>query len=277
VDGVSQGFDLYKRKTNATTLAVGPYNTDAVGGGIKFGYPISEKITVSFGLNAESVKLETFETSPPQYINFVSVFGNSYRYGTASAGWAMDTRDSLINPRAGALSRVTSEFAGGDLQFYRLGYQQQYFYPVGRLYSIFLKGDLGYAGGLGGKPLPFFKNYYAGGADSVRGYNSFSLGPKDVNGGALGGNRRVLGSAEFQFPMPGATKEQALRLGWFVDAGQVYGADQKVDLGELRYSTGLALNWASPFGPLRLSFGTPIHRREGDNIQRLQFTFGTAF
>src|SRR3954468_10232768 len=64
VDGVSQGFDLYKRRTNATSLSVGPYNTDAVGGGIKFGYPISEKITVSFGLNAESVKLQTFENSP---------------------------------------------------------------------------------------------------------------------------------------------------------------------------------------------------------------------
>ena len=259
------------------TLAVGPYNTDAVGGGVKFGYPISEKITVSFGLNAESVKLQTFETSPLQYINFVNVFGNEYRYGTASFGWALDTRDSLIVPNNGSLMRVTSEFAGGDLQFYRLGYQQQYFIPVGRLYAFFLKGDLGYAGGLGGKPLPFFKNYYAGGADSVRGYNSFSLGPKDVNGGSLGGNRRVLGSAEFQFPMPGAAKEQALRLGWFVDAGQVYGEGQKIELKELRYSTGLGLNWASPFGPLRLSFGIPIHKRQGDNIQRLQFTFGTAF
>jgi outer membrane protein insertion porin family len=278
VDGVSQGFDLYKRKTNATSLSVGPYNTDAVGGGVKFGYPISEKISVNFGLNLESVKLQTFDTSPPQYIDFVRIFGNSYRYGTLSTGWAMDTRDSLINPRSGALSRITGEFASGDLQFYRLGYQQQYFYPVGRSYAIFLRGDLGYAGGLAGKPLPFFKNYYAGGADSVRGYNSFSLGPRDpVNNTTLGGNRRVLGSAEFQFPMPGASKEQALRLGWFLDAGQVYGAGQKLDLSQLRYSTGLALNWASPFGPLRLSFGIPVHKREGDNIQRLQFTFGTAF
>jgi outer membrane protein insertion porin family len=249
-----------------------------VGGGVKFGYPISEKISVNFGLNLESVKLQTFDASPPQYIDFVRIFGNSYRYGTLSTGWAMDTRDSLINPRSGALSRVTGEFASGDLQFYRLGYQQQYFYPVGRSYAIFLRGDLGYAGGLAGKPLPFFKNYYAGGADSVRGYNSFSLGPRDpVNNTTLGGNRRVLGSAEFQFPMPGASKEQALRLGWFLDAGQVYGAGQKLDLSQLRYSTGLALNWASPFGPLRLSFGIPIHKRQGDNIQRLQFTFGTAF
>jgi outer membrane protein insertion porin family len=77
--------------------------------------------------------------------------------------------------------------------------------------------------------------------------------------------------------MPGATKEQALRLAWFLDGGQVYAQGQKVDLSELRYSTGLGLSWASPFGPLRLSYGHPLNRKPGDNVQRLQFTFGTVF
>ncbi len=277
IDGVSQGFDLYRRKTNAANLAVGPYTTDAVGGGVKFGYPISEKVSVNFGLNGETVKLNTFDNSPPAYLNFVNTFGNNYRYGAFTTGLALDTRDSLIRPTSGVLSRAGSEFASGDLQYYRLSYLQQYFYPLSRNYTLFLRGDLGWAGGLAGKPLPFFKNYYAGGADSVRGYNSFSLGPRDVNGNVVGGNRKVVGTAEFQFPMPGATKEQALRLAWFVDAGQVYGQGQPIDLGLLRYSTGLGLSWASPFGPLRLSWGQPLHRREGDNIQRLQFTFGSVF
>jgi outer membrane protein insertion porin family len=277
VDGVSQGFDVYKRRTDASALAIGPYNTDALGGGVKFGYPISEIVTVNFGLNAESVKLETFSDSPLAYQNFVSTFGNEYRYGWLTAGWSRDSRDSLINPRKGTLTRLTSEFANGDLEYYRLGYVQQYFYPVSRDYTLFLRSDLGYAGGLAGKPLPFFKNYYAGGAETVRGYNSFSLGPKDSNGDALGGSRRVVGSAELQFPMPGAAREQALRLAWFVDAGQVYAQGDRVDLKELRYSSGIGLNWLSPFGPLRLSFGFPLNARDGDDIQRLQFTFGTAF
>ena len=55
IDGVSQGFDVYRRKTDASALAVGPYSTDALGGGVKFGYPISEKISVNFGVNAETV------------------------------------------------------------------------------------------------------------------------------------------------------------------------------------------------------------------------------
>jgi outer membrane protein insertion porin family len=77
--------------------------------------------------------------------------------------------------------------------------------------------------------------------------------------------------------MPGASKDNALRLAWFVDGGQVYGQGQPIDLGELRYSTGLGLSWASPFGPLRLSYGQPLNAKQGDNIQRLQFTFGSVF
>jgi outer membrane protein insertion porin family len=77
--------------------------------------------------------------------------------------------------------------------------------------------------------------------------------------------------------MPGAAREQSLRLAAFLDGGQVYAQGQKVELSELRYSAGLALSWLSPFGPLRLSIGHPLNRKPGDEVQRLQFTFGTGF
>jgi outer membrane protein insertion porin family len=138
--------------------------------------------------------------------------------------------------------------------------------------------DLGYAKGLGDKPLPFFKNYYAGGPGTVRGFEDFSLGPRDLENNVLGGTRRVVTNLELLFPMPGAAQEKSLRLGAFIDAGQVYAAMQDVDLGLLRSSAGLALSWASPMGPLRLSYATPINEKEGiDRVQRLQFKFGTTF
>src|SRR5581483_6039783 len=161
VDGVRQGFDIYKRRTDASTLTVGPYTTDAIGGGVKFGYPISEKISLDFGANIESVKLGTFDNSPFQYIDFVNQFGSQYTYGSLSAGWAMDTRDSLIQTNSGTLTRIGTEFAGGDLQFYKLTLTDQWYHKLSRDYTIMLRGEFGYASGLGGKPLPFFKNYYA--------------------------------------------------------------------------------------------------------------------
>jgi outer membrane protein insertion porin family len=277
VDGVSQGFDVYKRKTDASSLSVGPYTTDALGGGVKFGYPVTEISSVDVGFNVESVKLTTFTNSPQQYIDFTNQFGNDYRYGAVTAGWQRDTRDSVIVTTAGSLMRVGVELASGDLRYYRLGYQVQWFRPLTRSYTLMLRGDLGYAAGVAGRPVPFFKAYFAGGPDTVRGYRAFSLGPRDLIGNSTGGNTKVIGSAEFLFPMPGASAEQSLRLAAFLDGGQVYGEGAKVELGELRYATGLALQWLSPFGPLRLSFALPLNLRDGDQAQRLQFTFGTAF
>jgi outer membrane protein insertion porin family len=277
VDGVSQGFDVYKRKTDASSLAVGAYTTNAVGGGIKFGYPVSEISSVDVGFNLESVRLDTFINSPLRYLDFVNQFGNDYQYGAFTAGWQRDTRDSVISPNTGGFTRVSTEIAGGDLQYYRLAFQQSNYFRLTRLYTLLLRGDVGYAHGLGQRPVPFFKAYYAGGPDSVRGYRAFSLGPRDLEGNSTGGNIKVIGAAEFLFPMPGATAEQSLRLGAFIDAGQVYAPDTQVRLGDLRYSTGLALQWLSPFGPLRLSVANPLNLRDGDQVQRLQFTFGTGF
>jgi outer membrane protein insertion porin family len=275
VDGVSRGFDVYKRVTDASNLAVGPYKTDSLGGGIKFGYPVSEHVTVDFGANVEAVELDIFTNSPLAYLDFVRAFGNEYEYLSGSVGLARDTRDSLILTTAGTLMRVGAELAGGDLQYYRLSYQHQWYRPLTRTFTLHLGGDIGYAGGYGDKPLPFFKNYFAGGPGTVRGYRSFSLGPRDELGNSTGGNRKVAGTAEILFPMPGAEQDRSLRLAAFIDGGQVYAG--KIDLGDLRYATGIALFWSSPMGPLRLSWAHPLNPKDVDRKQQLQFTFGTGF
>ena len=275
VDGVSQGFDVYRRKTNASRLTIGAYATDTYGGGIKFGYPISEYSRVDAGFNMERVRLDTFDSSPQRYVDFVNQFGHQYTYGAFTSGWARDTRDSLIQTNAGALSRATGEFATGDLQYYRLGFQQQFYAPLTRTYTLFLGMDAGFAEGWSDKPLPFFKNYYAGGPGTVRGYQALTLGPIDANGTPLGGNRKFTANAEILFPVPGALQDKSLRLAWFVDGGNVF--NNRYELNNLRYATGLSFAWASPFGPLRLSFAQPLNAKSTDHVQRLQFTFGTAF
>jgi len=278
VDGLSQGFDAYTRKTNATSLTVGAYTTETTGGGLKFGYPISESDAVNFGFNAEHVKLGLFSDSPLSYTSFASIFGSKYTYGSGSLGWTRDRRDSAIQPTRGALTRAGAEVAQGDLKYYRLSLNEQWFYPLSRTTTLSLTGDFGYVHGTSGKPVPFFKNFYAGGPGSVRGYRAFSLGEQDAAGTTLGGTRKFAGSAEILFPVPGAQADRSLRLAAFIDAGQVYGATQKVDFGELRYSAGIGLAWTSPFGPLRLSLAQPLNEKKGfDRPERLQFTFGSAF
>jgi outer membrane protein insertion porin family len=130
---------------------------------------------------------------------------------------------------------------------------------------------------LQGKPYPVFKNFFGGGLGSVRGFEQSSLGPIDIEGAYIGGNKRVNLNAELYVPFPGAGNDRTLRMFGFVDAGNVWGEDDKVRFGDLRASAGVGISWISPVGPLKLSYGKPIKSFSQDKIQQLQFQIGTAF
>ena len=278
IDGISQGFDAYYRTTNVSSLSIGSYGTKTLGGGVKYGYPLSEKDSINFGFKAENVKLETHSSSPLVYLDFVNRFGNNYSYTSAGVGWAGDTRDSALIPTSGHTARAGLELAGGNLQFYRASLAAQRFYPLTKTFTFALGGEFGYVSGLGNKSVPFFRNFYAGGPGSVRGYKAMSLGPQDALGNVLGGIRSLSGGAEVLFPVPGAGLDRSMRLAAFLDAGQVYGKTEKFSISDLRYAMGLALAWNSPFGPLRLSFGQPLNRKAGfDRVERLQLNLGSIF
>jgi outer membrane protein insertion porin family len=246
---------------------------------VRFGVPLTEKDNLGFGLGAENTKIGIDQSSPQRYQDFVNIFGNNNNSYPGTVGWTRDQRDSVIMPTKGGLVRAAVEtgLPGGTLKYYKVTEQVQWYFPLSRTYTLMLNGEVGTASGVGGKPLPFYKNLYAGGVTSVRGYDSYSLGPRDSLGAILGGTKRVVGNAEVLFPMPGTGVDRSMRLALFLDGGQVYGADEKIRLSELRYSTGLAFTWNSPMGPLRLSYGRPLNKKPDDRVQHLQFQMGQVF
>ena len=275
-DGVSRGFDVYKRDVNSASLAVSSYKTSSIGGGVRFGVPVTEYDTVNYGLAYERTEIELQPTSPQRYVDFVNEFGEQTDTILGTVGWARDKRDSVIYTTSGTFQRVTVDVGlpGADLTYYRANLQHQWYYPLTRDYTLHFNGQIGYADGYDNKPLPFYKVFYLGGVNSVRGYETASIGPKDSNGDSLGGSHLLLGNFEFLFPFPGLGKDRSVRLSFFVDAGVV---GEKYDFDEMRYSTGLAFNWFSPVGPLKLSFGKALNPRPDDRLQRIQFTLGTTF
>jgi outer membrane protein insertion porin family len=279
VDGVSLGFDVYQRDVNASSLGVGNYRTKTDGGAVRFGVPFTEYDTLLFGLGVERVSLALQPDSPRRYLDFQSQFGSRYSALISTAGWVRDTRDSAIWPTKGNLDRATLELATppGVLEYWKASYTHQYFYPYTRSLTLLLIGELDAGDGNRGKPLPFFKNYYSGGIGSVRGFRPASLGPRDLDNSFLGGNRKVNGSAELLFPMPGSGQDRSMRLGTFLDAGQVYGSTQKLALSQLRAAAGLSFAWNSPVGPMKISVAWPLNAKPGDDIQRVQFTLGYVF
>jgi len=283
VDGVSIGWDVYQRNVDPTSLSVATYKSSSIGAGVRFGYPIAEDDRINFGLAIDQTKIDVFDTSPAPYISFVNNFGDTARSLVASAGWARDRRDSFLYPTSGVYQRASLEVATPvlDLRYVRASYQHQHWFPFGGGHALMLNGDVGYAHGYDGKELPFYKNFYAGGIGSVRGYQQSTLGPRYIDANnytrSLGGNRRAVANAEYYFPMPGQGKDKSMRLSLFADAGYVWGPDDKVQASDLRYSAGLAFSWSSPVGPLKFSLGQALKKEDGDRTQKFQFQLGTVF
>ncbi|WP_151634915.1 outer membrane protein assembly factor BamA [Noviherbaspirillum aerium] len=287
-DGVSRSYELFLRTTRPPEVNTGDYVVKTTGANVKFGVPFSEVDTVFFGAGVERTQVTTytgvpgFNDSPELYKRYVQDFGNGVEATTTSfpltAAWQRDSRDSALVPTTGRYQRVNFEVAPtGSLKYYRAVYQHQYFTPVLRAITLALNGEIDYGRGLGGKPYPIFKNFYAGGIGSVRGYEGSSLGPRALNGDPLGGASRLIANVELQFPFPGSGNDRTLRWFTFFDAGNVFAEGAKFQVSDLRYSVGAGISWVSPIGPLKLSFGVPLNKKEDDRKQSFQFQLGTGF
>jgi outer membrane protein insertion porin family len=297
-DGVSMGYDVYHRKVDARNNSLGQYVTKTTGAGVRFGVPVTEIDTIQYGLGYELTSIQTFgDLSPTFYQSYVNTFGSHSTALMPSIGWVRDGRDSLIYPTRGIFQRAFADggLPGGSLRYYRVNYQYQEYFPFTRDTTMLWNLELGYGDGYGGKPLPFFKNYFAGGVSSVRGYRLNTIAPRDDRDDPRGGTRKFITNLEYLFPMPGLTNDRSVRLSAFFDAGavmdpkapglQVVGATATYTIpnnyntfsNAMRYSTGVALAWVSPLGPLKFSVGVPLVNRPGDHRQIFQFTFGGVF
>ncbi|MFZ5556852.1 MAG: outer membrane protein assembly factor BamA [Pseudomonadota bacterium] len=279
VDGVSRGFDLFRRDVDSTSLDVGSFESSTIGGNVRFGVPITEIDTVFFGIGAEQTDITLLPDSPERYVNFVRGFGDSTTTIPLTLSWARDSRDSAIFPNSGSLQRASGEVAipGGDLEYYRVTYFHQWFRPLTRTWTLSLRGEAGYGDGYSGQPLPFFKNFFAGGISTVRGYETASLGPRDSSDAALGGDTLVVGSAEVFFPFPGFRDDRSARMSVFVDAGAIYGEGALEGSEGFRYSAGVGVTWLSPIGPLRFSLAYPLNKKDNDQTEPFQFQLGRTF
>ena len=278
-NGVSRTLDVYYRNTKPYDISNNDYRINTLGGAIRFGIPFTEIDTVYFGAGYEQTKIIAGTNMPQAYVDYVSNFGAKSNAFPLTIGWSRDSRDSAIAPSSGIMQRVSGEMSLiGDARYARAEYQYQQYIPLNKQFTVALNGELGVGKGFSNRAFPVFKNFYAGGLGSVRGFEQGSLGPIDNTGSYTGGSKKIIGNIELQTPFPGAGNDRTLRLFGFYDIGNVF--DDRFltfKTQELRQSAGVGLSWVSPVGPLRISYGRPLNPKAGDKIQKLQFQIGTAF
>jgi outer membrane protein insertion porin family len=292
-DGISRTFDFYSRLTNATQLNLGDYKLRSNGLGVRFGIPYAETDRWFAGFSVENTQVDAAvdisQAAPPatslvpsRIWTHVRDFGSSSTGVLGTLGWRRDSRDSAFTPSRGSLSAASLEFTlpVGDFRYAKLGVNHQRYIPLAKNYTLALNLDIGIGQSIGGvNKYPFFKNYYAGGIGSIRGFEPSSLGARETSGTAsvpIGGRAKFVASAEYVFPLPGTGNEGLVRSFLFLDAGNVF-PGTSINFADLRYSTGIGLNWASPVGPMKISFGIPLNKQPTDRVQRIQFQIGTAF
>lgn len=256
VDGVSAGFGIFARSSDFAELNLTSYETDSYGMNLNFSYPLSELERLSYGVGYENLKIDVSDLFSsfvsPEILLFREQNGDQNKLVSFNLGWQRSTLNRGIFATDGASQRIQLEVTPpviDDLAYYKLTYSGQKFFPLGRLTKMFdgwslrLRTELGYGDGLGDTDrLPFYKNFYGGGYNSVRGFERNTLGPRterrnlglfglptptadELNEGntdPFGGNVLVEASAELIFPLPFLKDQRSVQASFFFDAGNVF-------------------------------------------------------
>lgn len=296
VDGVSRGYSVFFRRSDFDERNIASFSTDSFGGSISFGYPISEISRVQFSVGYENTKIKEGIFPAQEISQFLFEEGDNFDLINLTFAYQMSALNRGLLPTAGRSQRLSLEMTvpGSELEYYRLNYSGQIFFPLIRPFTLRLKADLGYGGTFGDTDtFPFYKHFFAGGMGSVRGYENNTLGPRATPSPLdrfneprpLGGNVLIETSAEVLFPLPFVKDQRQLKSVFFVDAGNVFNNNcypisqycLDVDEGELRYSAGFAVTWITGFAPISFALSYPINEKPGDEFQTFQFELGRTF
>lgn len=280
IDGISRGFSISSRETDASEANLSDYTTDSTDLGVHYGIPLNDFDRLRVSANYQATDL-TIGTNPSQQVSdFIATNGTNFDTIVLGVSWSRDTRNRAVFATKGLLYSLSSEVAvpGGDLEYYKIRYRHQQYFPLAGKLVLLMKGELAYGDGYGDtNSLPFYENFFSGGTRSVRGFDDNSLGPRDEFGNPLGGSFKVGGNAEIIFPIPFVKDSKSVRLSGFIDVGNVFAKVSDFESAELRSSIGMSVVWLSPVGPLSLSLATPLVEKVGDETQVLQFSLGGSF
>lgn len=282
-NGTSMGYDLYDSQFTPNALDISPYSTNTIGARARLGVPVSEfdKITFAGGVEDQQISLDNSNV-PQRFVQFTTQYGGSLLELPVSATWVRNTTDSMLWPTSGAMfnEKFDTVAPGVGAQYYRFTSNNTWFLPiVTDDFVLKTNAQYGIINSYGGSSVPFYQNYFLGGIGQIRGYNIASLGPKDIDGMAIGGTNEAVLSNELMFPLPGLKDDKLIRLSVFYDTASLWGGSQFNLSPEqnFRAAYGVGVTWISPLGPIKVSYALPMFNQPSDQLYPFQYMMGTTF
>ncbi len=307
-DGIGLGYNLRHTSIDQGEANIANYLTSTDSFETYLGFPVTENDSINAQIGINQTAISLYPDSPPSFINYIVNIGHrTFHTWSAQLSWSHDTLNKFWNPTRGSIQSISAEVAlpGSTVEYYKLGYRFAQYLPITNALTFHGGINVGYGDtyrdptsvldprqpryneDLSG--LPFFEHFYAGGVSDVRGFRDNTLGPFEVSDPLLcppsesrcrqpiGGSFKTVGTAEVIFPTPFMKGSDTTRFSFFVDVGNVFKDIDSFDANELRASTGISFRWRAPIGPIVINFAQPIRKKSGDDIEKIQFTFGNTF
>ncbi len=262
VDAVSLGGQVYYSELDAGNANLVQYNNKTFGVGLNWGFPVNEYVRLNFGVGWKYNQISQLQAYD-QIQGFYEIYADpndldgqlAFKTLDLNVGLSRTTLNRGTFPTSGSSQRLSAKMTSpkSDLQYFKLNYDAKFYFPLTRnqKWSVLTRLQLGYANGygdIGGNDqlLPFWENFSAGGADTLRGFENNTVGPRaiyrtpqEVDGNcclgpsndsifstprSVGGNAMALASLELIVPVPFLDESYAnsVRPSIFWDAGNVW-------------------------------------------------------
>lgn len=262
------GFDVFKTDREYTD-----FSKKSTGGDVKLGFPVAENTRAFFVYRYEEKEIYDVDDAASELIQKQAGVST---LSSVSASLTRNTTDYRLDPRKGAVSEASIEFAGlgGTQKFAKYVLDHRSFFPWkwGTVFSA--HGQIGYIQSVGGEEIPLDERFFLGGINTIRGFESREVGPRDpATGDFIGGEKEAYFNLEYTFPL---LKDMGLKGLLFFDTGNAWDEDESY-FSNMRYSAGTGIRWFSPMGPLRLEWGYNLDPEEDEDQSQFEFSIGKFF
>jgi outer membrane protein insertion porin family len=275
---VSFGFDAYKH-THKREEDVGyGYDEDVTGADLRLGKELSEYLRGDIMYRFDSIEIDNVTDTSTDDLK--SEIGKN-NISSITPSLTFDSRDNVFDPRKGDLLTGSFEIAGGpfagDKDFWKFFGLVSHYFPLPKNSALEIRARVGASESYSNSErLPIYERFFAGGANTIRGYEERGIGPIDsVSKDPLGGESMVIGNIEYSYPLL-----SFLKAAVFYDTGNVWAKLGDIGKSGFKSGTGLGVRIKTPIGPIRLDYGIPLNKAPGEDSKgsgRLHFSASHGF
>lgn len=271
---ISMENDLYKFKREYFE-----YTKDSLGGAIRFAFPIGFDVDFTRGIAGYGYDDAEISDVLDTTSNIIKDMIGRHVTSSSTVGIRRNTKDKPWDTREGSYNQITYEYAGGplggDVGFDKYLATSAWYFPLPWTTSFMAQGRWGYVVQRGDEELPVYQKFRIGGINSIRGFDDYSISPKDPEtDDRIGGEKMVIFNFEYRFPL---LREQGITSLVFFDAGNSWSKEEGYSLSNIKKSVGTGIRWYSPIGPLRLEYGWVIGPKEDEASGNMAFSVGGLF